>query len=266
MSLLKKIGTYFVFILFFICLANLGLTADEVRIKDIVISGNTSVPSEAILKIVDNELSKIYLWITPTDNLLLLRRSAIKNQILDNIKKISSVRIFIHGLNKIEVAVLERESSNLWCKGTPISTKGCYFMDSGGFIFQEAPTFSADAFPKYFGLITDNNPIGQTYFKGNFSAQGGSASGGKNISGLYNGLKNMLFQPKSFNAINENEYEVNILGGGKILINNKKSFESSLTNLQALVDNKYIKTDDAFLKKIKYIDLRFGNKVNFELN
>jgi hypothetical protein len=63
----------------------------------------------------------------------------------------------------------------------------------------------------------------------------------------------MNFRPTGFSAISEHEYEVYILGGGKILVNDKRSFESSLQNLQALVDNKYIKTDSEFLKKIKYI-------------
>ena len=255
MSLLKKIGIYFIFTLFLITLANLGLTADKVRIKNIVISGNTSVPSETILKLVDNELNKVYLWITPTDNLLLLRRSAINNQILDNIKKIGSVRILIHGISNIEVAVLERKSSNLWCKGIPSNTKDCYFMDSSGFVFQEAPTFSDDSFTKFFGLITADDPIGSIYFVNNFN----------NIYSLFSKFRDMSFQPKYFNASSENEYEIIIFGGGKIFINNKKPFTTSLVNLQALIDNKYIKIDDSSLKKIKYIDLRFGNKVNFEL-
>ena len=136
------------------------------------------------------------------------------------------------------------------------SPKDCYFMDSDGFVFQEAPVFSKDTFTEYFGLITETNPVGQYYFNNNF----------KNISSLFNILKKMSFEPEYFNAINEHEYEIYILGGGKILMNDKKSFESSLINLQALVSDGYIKTDTDSIKKIKFVDLRFGNKVNFELN
>jgi hypothetical protein len=256
LSLLKKIGAYFVFALFFISLAILGLTTDKARINDIVISGNSSVLTENIIKIVNSEINVNYLWIIPTDNILLLRREEIKKRIIENIKKIGSIQIIIHRINKIEVKVKERESKNLWCKGTPIDIMDCYFMDSSGFIFEKAPTFSVDTFPEYFGLITGANSIGQFYFKNKFN----------NISGLYNALIKMLFEPKYFYALTEYEYEVYILGGGKIIINDKRSFESSLTNLQALVDNGYIKTDLDSIKKIKYIDLRFGSKVNFELN
>lgn len=255
LSLIKKIGAYSIFVLFFITLANLGLTTDQARIKDIVVTGNSSVPADNVMKIVSEETKIYYLWIIPTDNILLLRRTDIKNKILDNNKKIGSVSIIMHGIDKIEISVVERESKNLWCKGMSADTKNCYFMDLDGFIFEPAPIFSEDTFPEYFGSIFVENPVGQYYLKNNF----------KDISSLYNTFKKMAFLPKYFNAVNEHEYEVYLLGGGKILINDKKPFISSLINLQALVDNGYIKNDAASLKKIKYIDLRFGNKVNFEI-
>lgn len=255
-SLIKKTVAYFIFSLFFLSLINLGLTTEKARIKNIIVSGNISVSTTDIMKIANDQIGINYLWIVPTDNIILLRRQQIKDQILDNYKKINSVSILTHGIDNIEIAVTERESKNIWCKGTPIDTGNCYFMDSDGFVFEEAPTFSPDSMPEYFGLIKEDNPIGQLYFKDNF----------KNISGLYNTLKKISFEPKYFNALNEHEYEVYILGGGKILVNDKKSFESSLINLEALVNGSYIKNDAASLKKIKYIDLRFGNKVNFAMN
>lgn len=255
-GLFKKIFAYFIFILFFISLGVLGLTTDQARIKNIIVSGNTSVTTDEILKFVNGETGINYLWIIPTDNIILLRRAEIQKQILNNITKIGEVDVLTNGIDSIEISVKERQSKNLWCKGQPTAVKNCYFMDSDGFIFEDAPIFSEDAFPEYFGLIVDDNPLGKFYLKDNF----------KKISGLFYGLKNISFWPKYFNASDEHEYEVYILGGGKILVNDKKSFESSLINLQALVSNNYIKNDAESLKKIKYVDLRFGNKVNFELN
>jgi cell division septal protein FtsQ len=255
-GLIKKIFAYFIFALFFISLSIYGLTREEIIIKDIKVSGNSSVSTEDIMKIVENKINKNYLYIIRTDNILLLRRSEIKNDILNSIKKIGEVTILMKGINNIEIVVKERESKNLWCNGTPALSKKCYFMDSDGFIFEEAAVFSTDAFPKYFGLITEENPLGQLYLKNNFP----------NISSLFNKLKEMSFEPKYLNAQNEHEYEVYILGDGKIIMNDKKSFESSLSNLQALLNDGYIKNDVISLPKIKYIDLRFGNKVNFELN
>ncbi len=256
LSFIKKIWVYFVFVLFFVSLGVLGLTTSEVCIKEIKVSGNFSIPTEYILKSANIEINKYYFWIIPTDNILLLRRTEIKNNILNDIKEIGSVKILINEIDKIEISVKERESKNLWCKGAPTNIGVCYFMDSDGFVFEEAPIFSSDVFPEYFGLIADENPIGQFYFKDNF----------KKISGLYGAFQKISFEPKYFNVVNAHEYEVYISGGGRILINDEKSFESELINLQALVNSGYIKNDTESLKKINYIDLRFGNKVNFELN
>lgn len=251
-SLRKKVFAYSIFVLFFLSLIIWGLTTNKVQISNIKISGNSTIATGDILKIVNDELNKYYLFIIPTRNVFLLRRESIENGILSTFKKIFSVEILIHGINSIEITVKERQAKGLWCKE---GKKQCYFLDAQGYIFEESPTFSEDTFPEYFGLI-EENPVGQYYFKNNF----------KNISGLFDTLKKLSFWPKYFYALDEHEYEIYILGGGKIFMNDKKSFESSLTNLQAMVDNNYIKNDMESIKKIKYIDLRFGNKVNFELN
>jgi len=254
-SRMKKFFAYVIFLLFFISLIVLGLTTEKARIKSVVVSGNSSITTDDIMKAVEGEINKYYLWIIPTDNIVLLRRSQIEQQILDNFKKIGFVNVQTTGLDRIKIVIKERESKYLWCEGRFAANSDCYYMDLNGYIFEKAPLFSNDIFTEYFGLITDKNPIGQYYFKNSF----------KNISNLYVDLKKMSFEPSYFNALDEHEYEVYIIGGGKIIINDSKNFESSLINLQALVDNKYLKTDEESLKKIKYIDLRFGNKVNFEL-
>ncbi|MFH0755078.1 MAG: FtsQ-type POTRA domain-containing protein [bacterium] len=254
-NFIKKIQVYFIFIIFLILLLICVLNIKKIQIKEIKVSGNFSVPTEDIIRLANTEINKKYFFIILVNNIFLLRRQEIEKQILENIKEINKIKILIRGIDKIEIIVQEREVKNLWCKGIPINIgpKDCYFMDLNGFIFEKAPQFSKDIFFEYFGLIKEKNPIGQFYLKEDF----------KNISNLFNILKKMSFEIKSFYAVDENEYEIYILGGGKIIMNNKRSFESQLINLQALISNEYIKTDIESLKKIKYIDLRFGNKVNF---
>lgn len=256
MGLIKKVVYTFIFILFFASLAILGLTTEQVKIKDIKVLGNSSISSDEIIKLSTPEVNTKYLWIIPTDNIFLLRGKEIKSAILDNFKKINTVRIATQGFDKLKIVVTERVAKDIWCKGTPVNPGSCYFMDVNGYIFEEAPTFSGNSFPKYFGLITDVSPIGQNYF---------TDKQFKTLSSLFSVLNNMNFSLTSFNAVDENEYEAMITGGGKILLNNKSTFNQQITNLQALIDNNYIKTASSSLAKIKYIDLRYGNKVNFQL-
>lgn len=251
----KKFFANFIFVLFFISLANLGLTTKEARIKDVIVSGNNSVETQKILDIVYQEIDRRYVWIIPTDNLFLLRRNEIKKEIISQIKEIGEVKIHNILPDKIKVEVKEREPKGIWCYGTPDDIKDCYFLDIGGFVFENSPEFSDRAFYRFFGLITKDGPLGEYYLPFDFEI----------VFNLMEKLKEMSFYPKSLYALSDNEYVVYISGGGEIMFNKEKGLEASLINLQALADNKYIKTDEVSIKKIKYIDLRFGNKVNFEL-
>jgi cell division septal protein FtsQ len=219
------------------------------------VSGNSSVSKEDILSIVDLKLNERYLGFIRTDNLFLIKNSEIKNQILDEFKKIESVRVGFHSLTSIEVIVSERTPADIWCKGNPINTGQCFFIDKNGYVYGEAPKFSANPYPLYFGLL-NGNPIGQSYFdKKKFT----------DISKLFNKLTDMNFSPVYFIALDIHQYEIGLSGGGKIKIADNQPYDKSITNLQALIDSKYIKTDQVSLGKINYIDLRFDNKVPFDI-
>ncbi|MCX6717358.1 MAG: hypothetical protein NTU76_01615 [Candidatus Taylorbacteria bacterium] len=245
----KKVFVWFIFILFFLSLGVLGLTRKEVRIQDINISGNSTVTSGEILAIVEEKINERYLWIIPTDNILLFQRLEIPRTILDRVKKVESVYIKFVGLTKINIEITERVPEYSWCKNKTKELFGCYLMDKDGFIFSELSTTDSRHFVKYFGLITSDNPIGQNYFNNLRFGE---------INNFFVVLKNMNLNPYSFNAISINEYEVDLVDGGKILLNNKEIFEKTLINLQSLINDGYIK------KKINHIDLRYGNKVHFD--
>ncbi len=257
--LFKKIGMWAIFILFLISLGILGLTWQGVRIHNFTVYGNESVLTKEISDIVDEKLNERYLGIIPTDNFLLLKRSAIADEIMNNQKKINSVSISFNNLNDIGVYVSERVPQSFWCNGDPDGYTNCYFMDRNGFIFAPAPEISGNVFIKYFGLIASSstttekiNPIGLSYFRPDTFSK---------ISLLIKKLTEMQLNPIAFNAIDQHEYEILFALNGKIYINDKKTFESDIVDLQALIDNEYVKIDQESLQKLQYIDLRYGNKV-----
>jgi len=255
LSFIKKVVYIAIFALFFISLLILGLTNDRIQVKSVTVSGNLSVPKEDILNIVDKNLDEKYLFIIRTDNFFLLKRNKIREEILDGIKKIQSVDISFSNLNTVEVSILERVAKSIWCDGTSANKK-CYFMDENGFIFTEAPDFSSNPFPEYLGLFK-GGPIGQSYF---------NSVRFKEINQFFETLDQIKLNPVYFNALDEHQYEVQLSFGGKIILDDKRDFDKDIINLQALIDNGYIKLDSGSLKKIKYIDLRFGNKVVLKAN
>jgi hypothetical protein len=251
----RKFFIFFVFILFFLSLGVLGLTRKEVRIQEINISGNSTVTKGEILAIVEEEIGERYLWIIPTDNILLFQRFEIPRIILNRIKKIESVSIRFTSLTSIDIEITERVPEYSWCKDNVKELLKCYLMDKNGFVFSELPLADSRSFVKYLGLITSDNPIGQNYFNSLRFAE---------INNFFVDLNNMNLNPYSFNAISIEEYEVDLVDGGKILLNDNEELGKTLINLKSLIDNGYIKTDITNLKKIKHIDLRYGNKVHFD--
>ncbi len=256
----KRFGMWLILILLVISLSILGLTWQGVRVHAVNVYGNESVSSSQIQNIIDQKLDEKYAFIIPTDNFLLLKRSAIENQILHDVKKIDSVSVSFNGLNDVEVYVSERVPQGFWCDDLPQTYTNCYFMDRNGFVFAHAPEISGNVFMKYFGLIGLNhatstekiNPIGESYFNENTYRQ---------ISLLNQLLTQMKFNPIAFKAVDRHEYVVDLFLGGKIYLNDKKTFERDIIDLQALIDGGYVRTDIQFLQKLQYIDLRYGKKV-----
>lgn len=267
--LLRKVIILSVVFFFLIIGTLFGITSNKLKIQNISVTGNTSISREQILSMTDNGINKKYVWFIPTNNFFLLRRSIIESDILNNVQRVKSVDVSFVDLNTLDISIVERQPYALWCSGTANAQGACYFIDKEGLVFSQADDTGTTT-QKYFGLI-QGDPIGKIYFPNNID---GTASVGssfsvnrfKNISAFFSLLIKMNLEPVSFSAIDDHEYEINLSYGGKILLNNSKPFEKSITNLQALLDGGYIKTDESFLKKIKYIDLRYGNKVDFKLN
>ena len=61
-NLAKKIFAYFIFVLFFLSLIVFGLSTEEARIKEVIVSGNVSIKSEDIKSIVNKEMYKKYAF------------------------------------------------------------------------------------------------------------------------------------------------------------------------------------------------------------
>jgi len=245
--MLKMYISLFLFFLIIIVFAFLT-NYSGVKITNISIKGTSSMSPDEISVFVKNEISKKYAYVFARDNILLLPRINLKKHLLDNFKKIEVVKISLIGLRDVEITIKERVQTALWCKDK------CFFMDSNGLIFAEAPEFSGTPFPEYFGIIEKDNPIGEDYF---------DIEKFKKISVLFEEIKKLGFPLEKFIAIDKGEYEFYFIQGGKISINDKKDFSEPLKDLKAIVDAGLIKTDEASLKKINHIDLRY-NKVHYD--
>ncbi len=241
LSFFKKAGIISLYIVFLISLMVWGLSYNKIQIKSVSVSGNSTVSKDDILKVVDDKLGESYIHWIRTDNFLLLRRSEIKSNLMNDFKKIESVDINFHGLSSIEISVVERDAKYLWCN----DTKNCYFMDKTGFIFKNAPILNPNPYFEFFGLIA-GDPVGQSYLSGKFF----------DINNFLDTLGKMGFNPKSFTAIDSHKYGITLSTGANIILDDKKTFQTDIIDLQAIIDNGYVNLGDKSFQKIKTIFCR----------
>jgi len=250
-NLFRKVSIFSSIILVLIVSFLFCLNTESMKINIITVSGNSSISSEVITEIAKGVMKEKILWLIPTDNMFFLKSRTIKNQLLAELKVVKGTDIKYTGFNSIDISVIERSQLALWCEGGASLSENCYSLDEDGYIYEKTSGLNASSTEKYFGLI-DGDPINKNYF---------SCSKFKEVYKLYKGLEEIGLNPKSFNAVNEHDYEVSFAKNGKIIFNDKKTFENILINLQSVINNGDIKTDSESLNKIKNIDLRYGNKV-----
>ncbi|MEK9184957.1 MAG: hypothetical protein AAB866_02205 [Patescibacteria group bacterium] len=213
-----------------------SLKSPILRIKNIEVIGNVSVSSKEIVDFVKSELTGNYFFLFPKNNSLLYPRSFIHNSILSSFIQLDNIDVRLKNLNTLEINVSERKPYVLWCAGELMDTNECYFMDKSGLIFAKAPSFSGNVFIQYYGKkYSEENQF-------------------KEIDSFVQAIQKLDILVIAVSVKDNGDFEI-VSKTGKIIFNNKKSYDDILTNLIAILKEK---------KNINYIDLRYGNKVYFK--
>jgi hypothetical protein len=263
-------------ILLFLCICIVSLVSyiahrPGIRISKVELHGQILVnPSElqvSALKFMDGS----YFWLFPKDNFLWYPKTKLTHYLKDTFKRIDTIHVEKKGVDTIIVTIIERKPDALWCEGLPggvqlggsvtdreggnteDSSPKCYYMDSNGTIFDEAPNFSGDAYFKYYGLVEAENPIGQFYIA--------SSTEFSDITHFVYETRKLNLDPQYIVAKSGGEFSLFIFGGGQIYFDVKAPLEKATDNLEALLRTPALKN----LSNLDYIDLRFGNKLYYKL-
>lgn len=223
-------------------------------INTVQVSGNVGIESSDIQSIANAHLAGTYAAVFPKSNKLLYPKKAIEQDIRTHFPSISTLTIDTEK-NSLDVSISERKPAYVWCKGSPTKSEtDCYFMDDKGYIFSEAPNFSGDAYFAFYGLISDDNPIGKTFLgPDQFTA----------LEQFRASLKQENIIITSYLAKAEDVSEVYLSTGGKIIFKASQNPETLAASLILLKKNTDLfKSENA--KSLEYIDLRFGNKVFYK--
>lgn len=236
-----------------------------IQIVEIKVSGNSAVEENEIKKLITEEISKTYFGLFSKNSRFLYPKNKIEEKILNDLKEIEKIEIKSKGLKAMTVSVTERKPDSVWCadKDNNAENKNsknadsCYFLDKEGMIFSNAPDFSGGTYIHYYGLIGTSTPIGKTYFP-SFKF--------KEINSFLNSLKGLGVIISEFRAETENDYEIYLENGSRIIFDDKQSFEKTLANLESILSEigigKGLSTSSSI--KLDYADLRFGNKIFYK--
>ena len=130
----------------------------------------------------------------------------------------------------------------------------CYFMDQNSTIFAPAPIFSGDAYFKFYGLVASSSPIGAEYIA--------STTIFGELAQFVESVKNLSLRPQYVVAKDNGEFSMIISGGSEIYFDIKRPLTQVFDNLETLLSNPPLSKG---VSNVEYIDLRFGNRVDYKL-
>jgi cell division septal protein FtsQ len=231
------------------------LRMDSIQIKETNIEGVSIIDKKEVEDTVRGTLSGNYLWLIPKSNTFLYSVNKLNNLLVQKFPGIYSLDVGREGFGKVYVKIVERKPETLWCQDNgDEALPWCFFVDSTGVVFAEAPYFSGNVYFIYKGKLNQENPMGaQIFTKQDFSIfvsfikQAGSKLG-LDIVGVE--LKDV------------GDFDLLLSSGTKILLNKNISYDDMYNNLDAVFKSQQLSSST--LSTLDYIDMRFGNKVYYK--
>ena len=266
----KKVVLYFILLITLIIGSSFVSRIQKININNIEITGNKVVDTSSVQQIVNDDLSGKYLGLFQKTNFLLYPKYKIKKDLKGNLKRLSEIKISVKNFRTLEIKITEYEGKYLWCgvSTAPVLSidmkeRKCYFLDSDGYVFDEAPFFSGGIYFKFYGKnfsddLQNNNPTGSHFLQENFSK----------IISFKENLENMNLKPTAFWIDENNDGNMALskdLTGPKILFKMDSDYEKNAENLQSVINTEPLLSGlKNKLESLLYIDLRFGNKVYYK--
>ncbi len=256
-----KLGFVLFLLLGLFALVVYGSHRKEVRITRAYLFGGVLLTEEEVEKKTLSFLSGSYFWLFPKNNTFLFPKSKLQDYLRENFKRIDTINIKKKGLTAISIEIKERKPYAVWCKGIAEKTEEeieeCFFMDQNSTIFAPAPNFSGDAYFKYYGVVSGENPIGKEYIA--------STTKFIDISDFVANVKSLSLKPLYIIDKGSNDFSMVLNGGGQIYFDTKESLYKTAQNLSALLKTEALMNLDKNNLPVEYIDLRFGNKLFYKL-
>ena len=242
----------------------------KMKILDFQISGQKVLEAGELAEFIEGELSGNYAFLYSKRNWFIYPRKQLEANLLDKFKRIESLELNVNNDRILELVIKERGASYTWCDhefyndasqsvvSSVDSYENCYFLDSNGYIFDEAPYFSGNVYFRFFGGIDASEKIvGQSIAPGYFTK----------LALFKDLVKGMGLEPIMFVLDQPNKTELYLAYGDnpKIIFEIDSEVKELAENLQSAITTEPFKSElEENYGNLSYIDLRFGNKVYYK--
>jgi len=231
------------------------------RIDFVTFTGIESVDRGDALDVVREAISGRYLFLFLKRNILLYPRGAIERALLEEFPRIKSVDADIFGFKEIQINITERESTGIVC----IEDKSCHYIDELGFIFADAPVFSAT---RDFIFREEDR---KRFLISSYFVPTRVFIEVLSLRDALVGLDLSIMELRTSGRKTEDfarHFTFTLDEGTELIFSvNPEEFEIEIQNLQAiLASTEFEEESEGDIGNIEYIDLRFGNKVFYRLS
>ena len=245
---------------------------DVFRLKSVEVHGASSISVEALQEKTLELLQGKRFFVFPRSNSILYPRASMEKTLRYTFPRIKEANFTRQGMNALQLVIDEREPFALWCgdvvpdlsEPTSLATSteaaqetdrygACYIMDNTSFIFDRVGLLGESNYHRFYGAIERGEVVGQALVE---------AAEFERFHSFMDGLLEAEIIPIALLLIDEEELEVYLTDGPRVLVSRNDEFPSVIKTLEAALDSSALDRDD--LSNIEYIDIRFGNKVYFK--
>ncbi len=225
------------------------IKVERFQVKSVEVLGTKVADPIDVSQFVMGQLQGDYLWFLPKTSIILVGPKKMADDISEHFPRFKNVSVERSGMSGLSVNIEEYPGVYLWCD------EECSFMDETGVVFAEAPYFSGSAYLKIY--------IGE---RKDYPFQPITIDQLKKVKIITEKLSTIGIEPTEFHFGPERKLTV-------IYLNNAKTVEiyfDATSNIEADLETLYtgLQTEPlASMYKtqvLKYLDLRFSNKVVYK--
>lgn len=254
-------------LLFLFFVASGGISQnDRWRVEQIRVEGTNESDRNRLLLFTQEKLQGNYFLMYARENSYLFPEREIEKGILQEFPRLKNAKVKRVDHHTLLVSVVEREHFALWC-GEEFSSvtvlENCWSIDTTGFVFERAPTFSTGVYFEVYGALEKaggDTPLRAILPKEHFGF----------VLSFIQELQKENISPLRIFIKPGGEYGIMVHSSEQYpMLRDAEILFKGGQDTGILIKNLLVALPAQFplvwvpKKKLLYIDIRFGNKVFF---